>query len=246
MQNILFKIIIIISLSSFIAPIQGISQELNYDLSIADSLFEKGKYTESFEIYNAILEIGEKVTPVMLLKMAYIKEGLGDHSNALYYLNRYYLKTSNKLVLNKMEELASEHNLSGYSEKEQNLINHYFHENFSKIIIVLSFLTVIVFSLAAYRKFKLKKVPITTSLLGGALLVTIFYLTNFAHTSNQGIIIKQGAFIMSGPSAGASLIDSPQKGHRVKILGETDVWLQITWRGKNGFIKSQFVKPLPY
>lgn len=227
-------------------PVEGYSQELNYDLSVADSLFKKGKYTESFEIYNAILEIGEKVTPAMLLKMAYIKEGLGDHSNALYYLNRYYLKTSNKLALNKMEELSSEHNLRGYSEKDQNIMNHYFHENFNNIIIVLALLVITVFSVAVYRKFNGNRTPIKSSLLGAALLVIIFYLTNFAHTSNQGIIIKQGAFIMSGPSAGASLIDSPQKGHRVTILGEKDVWLQITWNGKTGFIKSQFVRPLPY
>jgi hypothetical protein len=51
----------------------------------------------------------------MLLKMAFVKEGLGDYSNALYYLNLYYLKTYDKKVLKKMENLAERyHKLEGY------------------------------------------------------------------------------------------------------------------------------------
>ena len=43
----------------------------------------------------------------MLLKMAYIQEGLNHVGQALYYLNLYYLASKDKSVLGKMEELAN-------------------------------------------------------------------------------------------------------------------------------------------
>ena len=64
-------------------------------LAIADSLFEARKYTESFKIYQEIHGQNQG-SPSMLLKMAFIKEGLDDYPAALYYLNQYYLFTSNE------------------------------------------------------------------------------------------------------------------------------------------------------
>ena len=246
MQNISFKIISIIFISFISHVNHAVSQGYNYDLSVADSLFEKGKYTESFKIYNAILETGEQLSPAMLLKMAYIKEGLGDQSNALYYLNQYYLKTSNKLVLNKMEALADSENLKGYTQKDVNILSHLFYENFNWIIFILSVFSFTFFGVSVYNKIKLKQAPYKSSLTLFVLLCSIFYLVNFSKLGNKGIIIKPGAFIMSGPSSGASLIDSPQKGHKITILGQEDVWLKISWEGKTSYIKSQFVKPLQF
>ncbi|MDH5367691.1 MAG: SH3 domain-containing protein [Cyclobacteriaceae bacterium] len=246
MQNILFKIITIIIISLFSNVENAISQDLNYDLAIADSLFEKGKYTESYDIYNAILNTGEQFSAAMLLRMAYIKEGLGDHSNALYYLNRYYYKTSNKLALNKMEKLADAHELKGYSQKDKNILLHLFYKNFNRIVFFLSVIAFILLGISIYSKLKLKQTPYWSSLVLTILLCSIFYLVNFSRLDNRGIIIKQGAFIMSGPSSGANLIDSPQKGHKVKILDQEDVWLKIFWNGETGYIKSQFVKPLQF
>lgn len=246
MQNFLFKKITIIFFFLFSNAINGFSQDLNYDLAIADSLFENGKYTESFDIYNALLDTGEQFSVAMLLKMAYIKEGLGDHSNALYYLNRYYYKTSNKLALNKMEDLANTHNLKGYSQKDGNIVLHFFYENFNRIIFILSTIAFMFLGISVYSKIKLKQTPYWSSLVLVILLCGIFYLVNFARISNKGIIIKQGAFVMSGPSSGSNLMDSPQKGHRVKILDKEDVWLKISWNGKTGYIRSQFVKPIQF
>jgi len=41
--------------------------------------------------------------------MAYIKEGLGQHGDALYYLNLHYIHTADREVLLKMEQIADEH-----------------------------------------------------------------------------------------------------------------------------------------
>ena len=54
----------------------------------------------------------------MLLKIAYIKEGLGDITSAQYYLNEYYLATSNEQALQKMEDLAEANDLKGYQHND--------------------------------------------------------------------------------------------------------------------------------
>jgi uncharacterized protein YgiM (DUF1202 family) len=70
------------------------------ELVKADSLFEQKKYTESFDLYEQILDEEQLASPKMLLKMAFIKEGLGDYSRALYFLNVYYQKVILINVLN--------------------------------------------------------------------------------------------------------------------------------------------------
>jgi len=94
-QNLNFKNIILIKLIVLLTFTNVLAQENEKDIELADSLFNQQKYTQSFEIYNRILKTDNLTSPAMLLKMAYIKEGLGDYSNALYYLNLYYLQTHN-------------------------------------------------------------------------------------------------------------------------------------------------------
>ena len=101
----------------------------NYRLSTADSLFIKQKYTEAFAIYNEVFKSG-KVSESMLVKMSFIKEGLGDNVQALYFLDQYYNLTADKSVLLKMQELADENDLNGYSVGDKE-----FFLNFAKKVI---------------------------------------------------------------------------------------------------------------
>ncbi|MBK7650109.1 MAG: hypothetical protein IPJ20_04215 [Flammeovirgaceae bacterium] len=50
-----------------------------------------------------------RYTPAMLLKMAYIQEGLGRISQSIYYLQLYYKATNDEQALSKIEELATKH-----------------------------------------------------------------------------------------------------------------------------------------
>ena len=78
----------------------------------ADSLFRSKKYTESKSIFSEITATG-KASPALLLKMAYIDEGLGDYVQALFHLNSYYSMTSNEQALDKMRSIAEKKDLSG-------------------------------------------------------------------------------------------------------------------------------------
>src|ERR1041385_2293304 len=65
------------------------SQVFEYRLKMADSLYLKKQYTQSLELYREIFD-QHSYSPAMLLKMAYIEEGLGQNPMALYYINLYY------------------------------------------------------------------------------------------------------------------------------------------------------------
>src|SRR4051812_48821245 len=85
---------------------KSFSQGTFEQLHKADSLFDSKKYIESFEIYHQILDSSDQYSPRMLKKMAFIKEGLGDYTSALYYLNLFYSSNPDNEVLKKMEELG--------------------------------------------------------------------------------------------------------------------------------------------
>ncbi|MFT7031740.1 MAG: tetratricopeptide (TPR) repeat protein [Cyclobacteriaceae bacterium] len=210
----------------------------------ADSLFELKKYTESFEIYDQLLNEEQKASSKMLLKMAFIKEGLGDYSSALYYLNVYYLKTSDKQARTKMKDIAEEHNLSGFvindSDFFLNLLNKY------KLVLAYSIfgLSIIFLLVILYQKIGIKTRPVAFSILFTMLQVVLFYVMNYADNTNQAIIVESNSYLMSGPSSGSGFIEIVEKGHRVKTFEEHGLWLEILWNDQKVYIKMNKVKKL--
>lgn len=220
------------------------AQNFEESLFIADSLFEAKKYTESFMIYQSIFEIGDKASPAMLLKMAYIKEGLEDYGNALYYLNLYYIQTNNDKVLAKMKELAANNGISGYQYSEFELLVNYFHKYYYYILILIFVFSVLVFIIIVYQKIKKNKKATTPAIVYVFLLAIFFYMINFGKDNHQGIINTSHAYIMSGPSSGSDVIDILDQGHKVTIVERYDVWLKIKWNHQTAYTKAKNVKPI--
>src|SRR5690349_20257780 len=79
------------------------AQSFDFQLELADSLFMEKKFTQSLEVYRQIYDQGA-YSPAMLLKMAYVEEGLGHTARSLYYLDKYYLMSRDDRALEKMEE----------------------------------------------------------------------------------------------------------------------------------------------
>ncbi|NJN26635.1 MAG: SH3 domain-containing protein [Cyclobacteriaceae bacterium] len=213
-------------------------------LSLADSLFKQKKYTQSFELYENILFSDKKTSSAMLLKMAFIKEGLGDFTNALYYLDLYYQKTYDKKVLKKMEKLAEQQNLSGYDYDDMVLFLNIYHRYQVQIDIIIVALAFLAFGMLWYEK-KNKKLngPYAGSVFA-AVLVALLLLNNFAREHTKAIITAPSAYLMKGPSPGAPLLDIATQGNRVEILGQEDVWVKISWNDQPAFIKASNLKAL--
>lgn len=202
-------------------------------LDQADSLFQEQKYTEAFEVYNDIFLAG-KITESMLVKMAFIKEGLGNNVQALYYLDQYYTLTSDKSVLLKMQELATENRLNGYQVEDKdfflNFLNLYWLE------IQLALLAVSIFLLVfTYRTKKQKRMPLGIPILQVIILVAFLALSN--NWVQQGTaIIQSPTLLMSGPSAGAEPVGWVNEGHKVKVMDQSDVWTKIQWENEEAYI----------
>ncbi|MCF6359324.1 MAG: hypothetical protein L3J29_01005 [Cyclobacteriaceae bacterium] len=227
----------------FTTSFSTFAQPQNETLVKADSLFKNQRFTQSFMLYDSIYH-SQKATPAMLLKMAYIKEGLDDFTLAQYYLNEYYLATNNDLALTKMENLAKEKELTGYETNDLNFIRSLYYKHFQWLAISVFFIALILFSFFILQLKKYKQIPPVTSFFLVAILTGLFALINFGKSYNEALIIKNNTFVMAAPSAGAEVIDVITKGNKIEINNQEDVWLQIEWQGEQCYVKSNNVRRL--
>ena len=234
MQRHLLKILIILL---FLLPFaQSVfAQVSTFRLHQADSLYEKKRYTQSLEQYQTILA-QEQYTPAMLLKMAFIEEGLNRVGQALYYLNLYYLASKDKFVLEKMEELAAKYNLGGYEHTETDILLSFYHDNHLPVSIALTVISVFLISLSFYGRKKGKR-PIASSISLFAVLILLLIHVNTDDTYFTGIIGEPNSYLMDGPSAGAAVVSVIEEGHRVRITGKIDVWYEVVWNDNTVYVR---------
>ena len=247
-QNILYncgqmkKLFCAIAFVSFSVLSFGQSAQLMH----ADSLFRAGKYTESFSIYNDILLKDHSYSPAMLLKMAYIKEGLSQYSDALYYLNLHYLLTADQTVLTKMEQLAEARGFQGYDVGDKDFAYTFLYRYYPYIIGVLLALALLLLTVVFRERIRLKqsgKVPAVFMVL---VLALVFFILNFGISYDKGIVMDQANYLMAGPSAGADVIDVIGKGHRLEINGHKDVWIKTTWDNRTVYVKRNKIRPVEF
>ncbi|WKN32570.1 hypothetical protein PZB74_04330 [Porifericola rhodea] len=232
------------SLALLVGAKENYAQKAQNSLKSADSLFANKQYTESYKIYEHIYKNEKKASPAMLLRMAFIQEGLGEYSQALYFLSEYYLLTSDDTVVEKISKLSAEHNLRGYEFTDTELIQSFFKKNQYVFIYSLLFIALVGLSyFLFFRKNQLEK-PYGLGVAYVLILSLLFYLVNFPLTNDHAIITENNTFIMSGPSAGADVLNVSNKGHRVKIAGQEDIWTKVEWNGEIAFIREDNLRIL--
>jgi hypothetical protein len=240
MQRGYLKIVGLIILLSF--SVKSQAQITTHRLKTADSLFAAKLYTQSFEHYEQILQQKE-YTPAMLLKMAYIQEGLNHIGRSLYYLNLYHLATKDKSAQEKIQELATKYNLEGYDVSETDQLLAFYHHN--RLYVSAALGAFMIFLLATGYYGKRRGVTPYASLT----LSIVFALAFFAHLYygvevKTGIVTSASTYLMNGPSAGASVVEIIGDGHRVEVIGRKDVWLRVRWAGNEAFVRETAVVPI--
>ncbi len=210
----------------------------------ADSLFAEQKYTESFEIYSRLLEKEKQVSPSMLLKMAYIKEGLGGYTDALYYLNLYYLQTADKRALEQMEVLAAKNDVTGYSSNDFEFIQTIFYKYYFQLIIFLVVFSIMMLTLSYHFKKRNEASPISPAVVMLLTLGLLFFILNYGKDYNKSIVISSNTYLMSGPSAAAEVLGTLKKGNRLRITGHEDIWTEVSYDNKKGYIKNNKLRPI--
>ncbi len=209
----------------------------------ADSTFQQGNYTEAFKYYDKLLTSRQYYTPKMLLRMSYVKEALGDYTGALYYLNQYYHFESDRKVLKKMDELSKLHELSGYiySDKEYFISFFKSYKNYILVFLLLVLSAFWVFIL--YKKRKSSNINFELGLFASS-LICFLWLTNYRINTQKAIIKSDQVHLMEAPSAGAKLIDTLNKGHRVEVIDKKDIWCGIKWKDKKVYIRQNNLLPI--
>jgi hypothetical protein len=234
MQWLTLKNVVII-FSFMLASTAANAQVSGFRLDTADSLFKSKRYTQSMEHYKSIFA-GGHYSPAMLLKMAYIEEGLGQTGQALYYLNLYFNATSDKTVLDKMEELADKFHLEGYQQTDRGRVLTFYSDFRWPVGLSLMAVAVLLLGIAFNQRLKKRQALVPVILL---VLVLVFLGTHTFLSSRdaKGIVAHANTQLMDGPSPGAGVISVIDGGHRVAIVGHKDVWIKIQWQGTTAYIR---------
>lgn len=240
MQKRVAKFIVLISISFFtvFAPCQAAPASL----ATADSLYEARRYTQALNHFQQIFDENQ-YTPAMLLKMAYIHEGLGNIAKTQYFLNLYFLATNDDSVLTKMEELADSHQLEGYALSDEKRLWLFLKNNASTLSLILIGFMVLSMALTVYGKRQQQK-----GYLGYGLLLLMALALVVLHQqvkeTDTAIVLNENTYLMDGPSAGADVAEVVDAGHRVEVLGKKDVWIKIRWRDQDAYLKEGTLQPV--
>jgi|SRR5690606_10879780 len=227
-------------LSFFLCP-SSEAQTAHHRLNTADSLFKAKRYTQSLAHYEEILA-QRQYTPAMLLKMAYIHEGLNQTGQAMYYLNLYHSATGDESVLSKMDDMARKYNLEGYATTDGDRFAAFYQDNHLYISIALSALAVLMLSMVYHTRVKLRSRPIGSAVALLLILATLAVHQFAAAPRVKAILASESIYLMAGPSAGAGVIDVVGDGHRVEIIGKEDIWLKIRWTNRIAYVKEAAVR----
>lgn len=239
-QNIVYKFLLLYSflpLFTFLNPVMGQNTAL---LAQGDSLYAQQRFTQAYEAYESVLEAG-KASPGMLLRMAYIQESLNNTTQTLYLLNLYYEQTSKRDALQKMEELASAHQLQGYTYSDVDYFRNKLYRNRQYVIVGLMLLAGGLFLGMVYKKVRLGQKPVWIGITVVVLLAGLASVVNFPLSQEKAIVVKNYVPLMSGPSAGASVEEMINQGHRLQVLNKQDVWYKVQWGERTLYIKETSV-----
>jgi len=207
------------------------------EIAKADRFFGQKKYTESLKIYEQIFRTSGKASPSMLLKMAFIYEGLGNYTQTLFCLSLHYEYAPSNTTLLRMEKIAQDKGLQGYEHSDLDYILAIFHRYYVYFNILLILIFGSLFGLFIYRLRKKETLPIRQGIAFMLALTGIFILLNFSEDLPKAIIKNDKVFLMSAPSAASEMIDRLDKGHRVKILSKKDIWFKIKIGDKVAYIR---------
>ncbi|MCU0352875.1 MAG: SH3 domain-containing protein [Cytophagales bacterium] len=206
-------------------------------------MFAKHDYTESLAAYEATLHQGMS-SPMMLLRMAFITEGLGDYAKTLCYLSLYQQQRPSPQVALKMNELATRHNLRGYEYDDWDFFLTYYQRYYIYMVAAFAVLALWMLGGMIRKKMRGNFVAGRHGLALSFFLGFMLLLFNVSLSDRKAVVTEDYTYFMDAPSAGSKVMRVVRKGHRVRITGEEDIWLRTNWEGKTAYVRRQNVWPV--
>lgn len=200
--------------------------------------FLEKNYTECLHIYEHLYHKEKYFSPKMLFEMGFIYEGLGDYTNALYFLNLYYQYEPDWQLLQHIESIAQRYRLKGYNNDDQDFVFTLYYQYFDLVwgtlIVVCGLLCVYIF----WYEWQGNHVPTPRKILL-LFCVCVFFVSNFWLKNPPSVIImKDQSYLMSAPSASSDVIKVINKGHKLYIGRSQDIWQEVYWENQKVYIRN--------
>ncbi len=205
-------------------------------LNTGDSLFKEEKYYDAKKYYDSIFYNKNMFSYSMLLKMSFIEESLGNFERSIYYLSFYKKRKENIDVDNSLQKIIDINKLKSFENSDFDFFEDKFLINKYYIIYLLLSISILIFTYNVYRIYKRKEINYIKSFF----LINMFllFMLNFKNNPS-GIISNNNTFIMYDPSSGSDVHSIINKGEKIEITGETDVWYEIKIDNEKRYIRKK-------
>ena len=199
----------------------------------ADSLFAGGQYSASAPIYHRQIWQKQRVSPALLLKMAYAQQQLGHYPAALLYLNLAQARQPRMNTWRQITTLATQHRLVGYPATWQQELRVQGQRYYYPGLQMLLGAAVIGAIWLLWRRGQ------RGAWLGYAAYLSLLaaYL-HYLHPTPTGLVARSGAALMAGPGASAAWLSTAAMGDRLPVLGRQDIWYRVQWQQREAFVRA--------
>ena len=229
-----FRITIILITSSFF------SKNSFSSIHKADSLFFQKKYTESKVIYDSIFYKENKFSNSMLLKMASIEEIFNNYEKSIYYLELFQKNKVEKNVLNKINDIVTDKKLEGFENSEKTFFIKLYKKNKNKILISLLIFISLIFLINAIMFFKKKELSFLIPHFYILCIIAIVIIN--IKPPVDAIVFKENTFVMKEPSSGSDLYSILNKGDKLIVSKDLEVWYEIILDNEKKYVRKKNIR----
>ena len=230
----IFRIIVILVTSSFFCENSYSSTQK------ADSLFNLKRYSESKILYDSIFYKENKYSNSMLLKMATIEESLDNYEKSIYYLELFQKNKNENKVLDKINDIVDDKNLNGFENSDKKIFINIYKKYRSNILALLLTLISIIFIVNLVRYFRKNIINFVLPFFYISSLLSLLIIN--IKPPSYAIVFKDYTFIMKEPSSGSDLYSILNKGDKLIVSKDLEVWYEIILNGKKRYVRKKNVR----
>ena len=230
----IFRIIVILVTSSFFCENSYSSTQK------ADSLFNLKRYSESKILYDSIFYKENKYSNSMLLKMATIEESLDNYEKSIYYLELFQKNKNENKVLDKINDIVDDKNLNGFENSDKKIFINIYKKYRSNILALLLTLISIIFIVNLVRYFRKNVINFILPFFYISCLLSLLIIN--IKPPSDAIVFKDYTFIMKEPSSGSDLYSILNKGDKLIVSKDLEVWYEIILNGKKRYVRKKNVR----
>lgn len=196
------------------------------------------KYRKSDAIshqYSETFFVKKQYSEFSLLNLALHSQQKQDYVAYLFWLNLYFQANPNIKASEKISSVANAYQLAGYQQSDarwlQVLYYHYYNEIALVLISLSLFLSVLFFTR------KKKRLISRTSIFALLFILLSLVLLNIVPPINEAIIKSENTYLMTAPSGASQVAGIAQKGEKMTIIDESDIWLKVFWGKQQVFVR---------